>query len=259
MAWYEQLMQQGYTPPGATPHTITPEGGLEMTPTNSMSRFAKGLSTFMNAKQAQDKKQQEMFNLQMDAYKTLRDSGYDSQKAYMALQRLELDKDRLSYLREGRDKKTPTVADTIGKIYDKMARGEKLSDIEQAMYKDYNTRYRGSGDEFAALVKEETAGGGGTAPAAPQAPGLGGLGDFGIPGIQNPTQRTVSHAANVIKNPMNIFNPLSGMFSPQANTMGQPATTAPGKMVPVISPDGQVGSIPEEDLEEALAQGYKRR
>jgi len=92
-------------------------------------------------------------------------------------------------------------------------------------------------------------------------------------GVKNQPEAIVDKAGNVIG-----YRPSGSVFQPSATIdeiIGQlgtggglptikanvPKVTTPpktGKRITVISPDGERGDIPREQLQEALAQGFKR-
>lgn len=83
MAWWDSLLEQGYTLPGTQAKTIPAEGGEPAyMPNDRLGMIAKNIEAFQKQHQDQMKKQQEEFKNQLDMYSTLREAGYDSKAAY---------------------------------------------------------------------------------------------------------------------------------------------------------------------------------
>lgn len=75
MAWFDQLIAQGYTVPGAKQNNFSPV----------VDSLAEALGSFAGMKKQKAKDAAEKQKNEIDMYKTLRDSGYDPSSAYKAV------------------------------------------------------------------------------------------------------------------------------------------------------------------------------
>lgn len=85
MAWWDNLLEQGYTLPGTERKTIVDGGEPGYHDTSTLGKFAQGLQTFLAKAQAAEEKRQKEMERQVDMYKTLREAGYDPKSAYDAV------------------------------------------------------------------------------------------------------------------------------------------------------------------------------
>ena len=88
MPWYDQLIEQGYTPGGISPNVIT-EPGASPQPgigTDNFSNLLRALQKNEEYQKMKFQEQQKKVKSQADMYTTLRDAGYDPKAAYEAAQ-----------------------------------------------------------------------------------------------------------------------------------------------------------------------------
>lgn len=148
MAWYDALLEQGYVPAGVKPKVITEPGG---TPgnyqTDKLSTMLRGLEKFQKEEKAKEEERQKKLSKQVDMYKTLRDAGYEPNKAYEAVMKgIELPQP------DAEDRTIPRTQRE--KIIDKIARGEALSAGEQKVYDETIRHKDDSGNNLNSLLKD---------------------------------------------------------------------------------------------------------
>jgi hypothetical protein len=85
MAWWDSLIDQGYTLPGTEPKTIVNGGEPQYYDTSATAQLMRGLSGYMKLKQAELERQQKEMQRKADMYKTLRDAGYEPERAYKSV------------------------------------------------------------------------------------------------------------------------------------------------------------------------------
>lgn len=142
MAWYDQLIAQGYTPPGAKQNNIAP----------LLDSFSRGIDTFQQGQKMQEEEKMAKQKKRIDMYKTLRDAGYAPNKAYDAVKSNALpDVPGEATIEEQRVKSDYKVAQTENlkaktdyyqskqpkiseRILEKISDGEPLTAGEQQIY-----------------------------------------------------------------------------------------------------------------------------
>jgi len=84
------LLEQGFTLPGMPRKEINTDTGEVGYEQSGMGAIAKGLTSFLLAREKEQKKQQEEMKTQSDMYKSLREAGYDSQSAFDAVMKRKM-------------------------------------------------------------------------------------------------------------------------------------------------------------------------
>lgn len=94
MAWYDSLLQMGYVPAGMTPKAVvTPGGEPGHYKTDMFSTIARALDQFNQKLQLDQQKKMEETKKTADMYNTLREAGYDSERAHRAVMKMEFPKE----------------------------------------------------------------------------------------------------------------------------------------------------------------------
>lgn len=189
MAWYDGLLQQGYVPDGAAP---TIQQGVDESTTG---RLLGALNNYQEKIKTDNADKQKEITNKLDMYKTLRDAGYDPQKAYDAVHSDKFvwpDKapdatptDKLKAAQADAMKAKADYYKNLGgandpnaipnntkaltfKILSKLSNGETLLPGEQQVYNDYIKKY-GSKSALETALGSDPAGGGNAVPVAPKA------------------------------------------------------------------------------------------
>lgn len=240
MAWYDALLEQGAVPAGVKPKVITEPGG---TPgnyqTDKLSTMLRGLEKFQKEEKAKEEERQKKLSKQVDMYKTLREAGYEPNKAYEAVM-----KGTTLPEPDAEDRTIPKTSRE--KILDKISRGEVLSEGEQRLY-DETIKHKASESLADVLTPNQQK-------LKDRILDKIAKGQTLTPGEEKVYNETIKKSSGKgTSTQENLADVLGDQVLESDVSMR-------GKdMVPVIAPDGTRGWIPIKKLKKALAAGYKTR
>ena len=256
MPWYDSLLDQGYVPGGTTPKTVIEEGGKPgYYQTDPLSNALRSFAGFQQKQQEENERIQKQMDKKIDMYKTLRDSGYDPQRAYDAVHKLkfpgepggETSKDLEAKKTKAEITKIEAETDYIpiknapklqNKILQKMANGEDLTNGEQRIYDETIKKKKDNDLESTLSGKDKET------HIATREKILGKIanGEALTPGEQQLYD--------------DIFAKTSDLSKVTKKTE---KTNNATEYIPMLKPDGTPTRVHKDDVVKALKKGYKRR
>lgn len=241
------LLEQGYVPRGVAPKTSIDGGAPGYQNTGVMATIARALQLFQQQQQQVLQQKQKKMKDKIDMFNTLRDSGYDPQAAFDAVEKMELPKSIPGKSLETRkteaditykENLSKNKGAVIANILNKIVAGEDLSTGEEDIYKDVIARQSDLSDVLNQTGKND------------------------VETLKNTIQQKIANGEKLTSGQQKLYDDVikkresSDLFTVSPTDLGEEAVE---EYVRMIRPDGKPTKVHKEDVEKALKKGYKRR
>lgn len=239
------LLEQGYVPKGVEPKVSIDGGTPGYQNTGVMATMARALQLFQQQHQQVLQEKQKKMKNKLDMFNTLRDSGYDPQAAFDAVEKMELPKGLPGKSLEQRKTEADITykeglsnnkSAVIARILNKIIAGEDLSTGEEDIYKDVIAKQSDLSE-----VLDQT-------------------GKNDVETLKNTIQQKIANGEKLTPGQQKLYDDVikkresSDLFS-ASSTDVEPEE----EYVKMLKPDGKPIEVHKEDVEKALKKGYKRR
>jgi hypothetical protein len=211
---------------------VEPGGEAGFFQTDKLSTMLRGLEAFQRKEQEKEEKRQKEMTRQVDMYKTLREAGYDPDKAYEAVMKgVSLPKP------EAEDRTIPKTQRE--KILDKIARGVSLTEGEQQVY-DETIKHKEKETEDTSL--KET---------------------INQSKLHARIEQKIADGITLTPGEQKIWEEVikksPGKNNNSAQELEDELKSKQDEMVPVYDPLGRKMKVPKSRLTDALKAGWKKR